>query len=195
MSVPYVIEKGEGNGQERVYDLYSRLLKDKIIFIHGTIETGLADSVAAQLLFLDSVNESEDIYLYINSPGGNISAMYCIADVMAHVKSDIVTIGMGECYSAASYLLASGTKGKRLILPNTSIMLHELSSGYQGKAGDMRNYHAHVEVLYEQMARQYVELTGQKLARIKRDMTRDCYFSAQEAVDYGIVDKIQGKKV
>ena len=193
MSVPYVIEKGEG-GQEKVYDLYSRLLVDRIIFIRGIIDQDLADSVVAQLLFLDSTDIA-DINMYINSPGGEITAMYSIFDTMGYVKSDIVTLGIGQCCSAAAFLLASGMKDKRIILPNCSVMLHELSGGYQGKAGDMRNHHKHIETMYDLMASQYVKLTGQKLSKIKRDLERDFFMSAKEAIVYGIVDKIQGCKV
>jgi ATP-dependent Clp protease protease subunit len=191
MSVPYVIEN-DGD-QEHVYDLFSRLLKDRIIFIRGIIDQGLADSVVAQLLFLDS-DEVGDINMYINSPGGEITAMYSIYDTMGYVKSDIVTLGIGQCCSAGSFLLTAGTKGKRSVLPNTNVMLHELSGGYQGKAGDMRNHHRHIEVLYEQMAKQYVKMTGQKLARIKTDMERDFFLSSTEAVKYGIVDKVQEQR-
>ena len=193
MSVPYVIEKDGDN--ERVYDLYSRLLRDRIIFIRGAIDQGLADSVVAQLLFLDSNDSESDINMYINSPGGEITAMYSIYDTMNYVKSDIVTLGIGQCCSAASFLLTAGTKGKRSVLPSVTVMLHELSGGYQGKAGDMRNHHRHIETLYNQMAKQYVKMTGQKLARIKTDMERDFYLSSEESVKYGIVDKIQERKV
>lgn len=193
MSVPYVIERGKDD-QEKVYDLYSRLLIDRIIFIRGVIDQDLADSVVAQLLFLDST-DTADINMYINSPGGELTAMYSIFDTMGYVRSNIVTLGIGQCCSAGSFILAAGTKGKRSVLPNTSIMLHELSGGYQGKAGDMRNHHRHVEVLYKQMANQYVEMTGQKLARIKVDMQRDFYLTSFEAVKYGVVDKIQECKV
>jgi ATP-dependent Clp protease protease subunit len=192
MSVPYVIEQDGDN--ERVYDLYSRLLKDNIIFIRGIINQDLADSVVAQLLFLDSTND-DDINMYINSPGGEITAMYSIYDTMGYVKSDIVTLGIGQCCSAGSFLLAAGKKGKRSVLPNTNVMLHELSGGYQGKAGDMRNHHRHIETLYEQMAKQYVKMTGQKLTRIKTDMERDFFLSSAEAVKYGIVDKVQERKI
>lgn len=190
MSVPYVIEKGEGD-QEKVYDLYSRLLRDRIIFIRGGIDQNLADSVVAQLLFLSSTDAEADISMYINSQGGEISAMYAIYDTMAYVKPDIVTLGMGTCASAASFLLAHGAKNKRSALPNTQIMIHELSGGYQGKAGDMRNQHKHIEKLYEKMAKHYVKMTGQKLIKIKKDMERDFYMSAEEAKAYGLIDKIQ----
>lgn len=192
MSVPYVIEK-DGD-QERVYDLYSRLLRDRIIFIRGTINQDLADSVVAQLLFLDSVDKETDISVYINSPGGEINAMYAIYDSFNLIQCDVVTLGLGQCYSAGSFLLAAGTKGKRTGLPNLSIMLHELSGGYQGKAGDMRNHHLYIEQLYEKMAKQYVKMTGQKLAKVKKDMTKDFYMTSEEAIKYGIIDKISGQK-
>lgn len=189
MSVPYVIEQGP-NDQERIYDLYSRLLRDRIIFIRGAIDQNLADSVVAQLLFLDSADEG-DISVYINSPGGEISAMYAIYDAFNLVRCDIATLGLGQCCSAGSLLLAAGTKGKRVALPNLLVMVHELTTGYQGKAGDLRNSHIHMEKMYERMARQYVKLTGQKLSKIKKDMERDHFLSAKEAVAYGIVDRIQ----
>lgn len=193
MSVPYVIEK---NGKdERVYDLFSRLLKDRVIFIKGVINQDLADSVVAQLLFLESMDKDTDINVYINSPGGEISAMYAIYDTFNMVKCDIATLGLGQCSSAGSFLLAAGTKGKRTILPNVDVMLHELSTGYQGKAGDLRNSHTHMEKLYERMARQYVQMTGQKLSKIKRDMERDFWLDSKEAIEYGIIDKIQMKRV
>lgn len=193
MSVPYVIEKGK-NGNEKVYDLYSRLLVDRIIFIRGGIDQGLADSVVAQLLFLDSVDKTLDISMYINSPGGEINAMYAIYDTMGLITCDVATLGLGQCSSAGSFLLSAGAKGKRAGLPNLSVMLHELSSGYQGRAGDMRNHHKHVEQMYEKMAKQYAEMTGQKISRLKKDMARDFYMSAEEAVEYGVLDKVQDKK-
>ena len=193
MTIPYVIEKGP-NDQERVYDLYSRLLKDRLIFIRGVINQDLADSVVAQLLFLESTDKEEDISIYINSPGGEVSAMYAIYDTMCLVSPDVATLGLGTCASASSFLLAAGTKGKRMVLPNTQVMIHELSGGIQGKAGDMRNHFIHTEHLYELMAKQYVEMTGQKLHRIKTDMMRDFYLTAKEAIKYGLVDKIQGKR-
>ena len=193
MSVPYVIEKGKDD-QDRVYDLYSRLLMDRIIFIRGGIDHDLADSVVAQLLFLESTDKESDITIYINSPGGEVSAMYAIYDTISHVQPDVATLGLGECASAASFLLASGVKGKRMVLPNTQIMIHELSGGIHGKAGDMRNRFKHTEYLYELMAKHYVEMTGQKLSRIKSDMERDFYMTAKEAIKYGLVDKIQGKR-
>lgn len=193
MTIPYVIEKGPGDS-ERVYDLFSRLLRDRIIFIRGVINQDLADSVVAQLLFLESADKDTDINVYINSPGGEVSAMYAIYDTFNMVKCDIATLGLGQCSSAGSFLLASGTKGKRTVLPNVEVMLHELSTGYQGKAGDLRNSHVQMEKIYERMARQYVQMTGQKLSKIKHDMERDFWLDSKEAVAYGLIDKIQTKR-
>lgn len=187
--IPYVIERGPKD-QERVYDLYSRLLKDRIVFIRGPFNQDMADSVVAQLLFLETSDPTEDIRLYINSPGGQVDAMYAIYDVMNYVTPDIVTVGIGHCASAASFILAAGTKGKRYALPNTEIMIHELSTGTQGKAGDVRNYVKHMERLYDKMAKHYVGFTGQKLAKIKKDMERDFFMYAEEAVGYGLIDEV-----
>lgn len=189
MSIPYVIEKGP-NDQERVYDLYSRLLKDRIIFIRGEFNDDMADAVVAQLLFLESFDSDQDITMYINSPGGSVISMYAIYDVMNYIKTDIVTVGIGSCASAASFILAAGTKGKRFALPNIDIMVHELSTGTQGKAGDIRNYVKKMELLYERMARHYSEFTGQDINKIKKDMERDYYMTAEEAKDYGLIDAI-----
>jgi len=189
-SIPYVIEKGE-KGEERVYDLYSRLLKDRIVFISGGFDTQKADAIVAQLLFLESDDRDKDIYMYINSPGGEIAAMYAVYDTMNYIAPDIVTVGLGTVSSAGSFILAAGTKGKRHVLPNTEIMIHELSSGYRGKAGDLRNHYRHVEILYEKMARHYAKLTGKDLEIIKVDMERDFFMTAEEAVQYGLVDSVQ----
>lgn len=190
MAIPYIIEKGP-NDSERAYDLYSRLLKDRIVFIKGEIGDGFSDAVVGQLLFLESDSPDKDIYMYINSPGGHMTEMYAIYDVMKYVKPDIVTVGYGRCMSAGSFLLAAGAKGKRYALPNTSVMIHELSSGTGGKYNDIKNYTKHMDRIYEQMAKYYSEFTGQKLSKVKKDMERDYYMSAEEAKDYGLVDEIQ----
>jgi ATP-dependent Clp protease protease subunit len=190
MSVPYVIEQGP-NDQERVYDLFSRLLKDRIIFIRGVFNSEMADIVVAQLLFLESDSPTKDIYMYINSPGGELSSLYSIFDTMNYVKNDITTIGMGMVASAASFILAAGTKGKRYALPNAQLMIHELSSGMNGKYNDMKNNFKHTEHLYNKMAKHYVDFTGQKLSKIKRDMERDFYMSAEDAKSYGLIDEVQ----
>lgn len=193
MSVPYVIEKGKGN-QERVYDLFSRLLKDRIIFIKGPFDQQMADAVIAQLLYLESVDNESDIYMYINSPGGVVTAMYAIYDVMQYIKPDIVTVGMGQCASAASFILAAGTKGKRYALPNAEIMIHEFSGGNEGKAQDIFLAVEHQKKLWEKMAKHYVEFTGQKMVKVKKDMSRDHFMSAEEAMKYGLIDEIHEKR-
>lgn len=193
MSIPYVIEQGKGD-QERVYDLYSRMLKDRIIFVKGLFNQDMADATVAQLLFLESSDADEDIYMYINSPGGEITALYAIYDVMQYIKPEIVTVGLGQCASAGSFLLAAGTKGKRFALPNTEVMIHELSGGLQGKAQDMFNQLEHTKKLWDKMAHHYVTFTGQKLAKIKKDMSRDYFMSAEEAKEYGLIDEIHAKR-
>jgi len=189
MSIPYVIEPNE-KGDERTYDLYSRLLKDRIIFIKGHIVSEMADAVVAQLLFLETRDDETDINIYINSEGGEVNAMYAMYDVMQYIKPDIVTIGMGQCASAASFLLAAGAKGKRMALPNTDIMIHELSGSLQGKFRDMYLRQAQIEKLWEKMAHHYVGFTGQELEKIQEDMERDFHMSAEEAVEYGLIDKV-----
>lgn len=187
--VPYIIEKKPG-GQEAAYDLYSRMLKDRIVFVKGEFEENMADSVVAQLLYLESQDADSDIYMYINSPGGSISAMYAIYDVMNYIRPDVVTVGFGRCASAGSFILAHGARGKRYALPNTEIMIHELSTGHQGKAGEIRNQYKHMERLYEKMAGQYAEITGKDLASVKKDMERDFYMYPDDAVEYGLIDKV-----
>lgn len=189
MTVPYVIEKGKGD-QERSYDLFSRLLKDRIIFIRGAFDDQMADSVVAQLLFLESADAEKDIYMYINSPGGAVSSMFAIFDVMQYIKPDVVTVGLGTCASAASFILSAGTKGKRFALPNAEVMIHELSGGAKGKFNDMKNELKHAEHLYNKMSKYYVEFTGQNLKKVKKDMERDHWMSAEEAKEYGLIDEI-----
>jgi ATP-dependent Clp protease protease subunit len=189
MSIPYVIEntrKGEVS-----YDLYSRLLKDRIIFVTGQFQEQMANSIVAQLLFLEANEKDKDIYMYINSSGGDITAMYAIYDTMTCIKPDIVTIGFGTVMSAGSFILAAGTKGKRFALPNTSILIHELSGGAGGKFNDISIRYKSLERLYNKMAEQYSDMTGQKVSKIKKDMERDYYMTADEAKAYGLIDDIQ----
>jgi len=193
MGIPYIIEKGPNN-QERAYDLYSRLLKDRIVFVKGPIGEGFADAIVGQLLFLESDSSEKDIYMYINSPGGYLDEMYGIFDAMTYVKPDIVTMAYGKCMSAGSFLVAAGTKGKRFALPNTNIMIHELSSGTDGKYHDIKNYTKHLDESYEKMAEYYHKFTGQDVDKIKEDMKRDHYMSAEEAKEYGLIDEIQYKR-
>jgi len=191
--IPYVIEHDE-KGKERSYDLFSRLLKDRIIFIAGRFDDQMANIVVAQLLFMEMLDEDEDIYMYINSPGGAITSMYAIYDCINYIKNDVVTLGFGNVASAASFILAAGTKGKRFILPNCEVMIHELSGGVQGKATDMEINLKHALKLREKMANHYVEVTGQPIEKVKTDMERDYWMDAKEAIEYGLVDKIQEKK-
>ena len=193
MIIPHIIED-KGTGKEKVYDLFSLLMQDRIIFIRGGFDQDMADVVVAQLLYLESSDAEADINMYINSPGGEISSMYAIYDTMQYIKNDIVTIGMGTVASAASFILAAGNKGKRFSLPNANIMIHELSSGMDGKYHDMKNRFEHTEQVHNKMAKHYVEFTGQKLNKIKKDMEKDFYMSAEEAKEYGLIDIVQYKR-
>jgi ATP-dependent Clp protease protease subunit len=189
MSVPYVIEPH--NGGERMYDLYSRMLKDRIIFLRGGFTNEMTDTVVAQLLFLETLDKEADIYMYINSPGGRTSSMYAIYDTMNYIKPDIATLVYGEACSAAAFILAAGTPGKRYALKSSEIMIHELATGVQGKAKEIRNFWKRGERLYEKMAIDMSKLTGQKLSKIKKDMEIDYFMCAEEAKNYGIIDEIQ----
>lgn len=189
MTLPYIIETDDKG--DKTYEIYSRLLKDRIIFIQGIFDDQMANGVVAQLLYLQSDNSEKDIYMYINSPGGSISAMYSIYDVMNYVAPDINTVGIGTVASAGSFILAAGTKGKRTCLENTIVMIHELSTGMrEAKANDIFIATAHTKKLYEKMAKQYASFTKQKLVKIKKDMFRDHYLSAKEAEEYGLIDKV-----
>jgi ATP-dependent Clp protease protease subunit len=192
--MPYVIERGPKN-EERTYDLPSRMLKDRIIFVRGVFDQSMADSVVAQLLFLETSDPEEDIRMYINSPGGEISSMYAIYDTMNYIKPAITTIAMGTCASAASFILAAGTKGKRFALPNCEVMIHELSGGTGGKFNEIKNAYEHTIKLYEKMAKHYVEFTGQKLSKIKQDMQRDFFMTSEEAKEYGLIDEVLYKRI
>lgn len=187
---PIIYERDFRNN-ERAYDLYSRLLKDRIVFVTGLIDSHIADSIVAQLLFLEADSKEKDIYMYINSPGGHVDAMYAMYDTMNYVLPDIVTVGYGTVASAASFLMAAGAKGKRYSLENSTIMIHELSSGSSGKFNDMRIVYKYNEKLYDKMAKHYVSFTGQDIDRIKKDMERDFFMTADEAKEYGLIDKVQ----
>ncbi len=192
--IPYVIETSD-KGKERVYDLFSRLLKDRIIFLTGKFTPELADSIVAQLLFLEAQDKEQDVCMYINSPGGEINAMYAIYDTMNYITPDIITVGYGTVMSAGSFILAAGTKGKRVALPNTAIMIHELSGGSMGKFQDIKVRYKHMERLYDKMAKDYVKMTGKSLKKVKADMERDFYMSPGEAQDYGLIDKVEVKRI
>jgi ATP-dependent Clp protease protease subunit len=191
--MPYIIEQGP-NGQEKVYDVFSRMLKDRIIFIADAIDMPMANEIVAQLLYLESDSPEKDICMYINTPGGRMDAMYAIYDTMSYIKPDIATVGFGEVMSAGTFLIAAGTKGKRYALPNTQFMIHEISSGTSGKAQEMFNYLDHMKALYKKFAEHMSKFTGQKLDKIKKDMTIDYYMSAEEAKKYGLIDEVQYRR-
>lgn len=193
MSIPHVIEQ-TAKGHERVYDLYSRLLKDRVIFIRGEFDQLMADAIVAQLLFLESVDPDEEIRIYINSPGGSVTAMFAIHDVMEYISCDIRTVAYGQAASAASFILMAGTKGKRMALPNSEIMIHEMAGGFKGKAKDMKNQWENIEKLDEKLNKLLAKFTGQPLRKIKKDVKLDKYMSAKEAVDYGIIDEVLVKR-
>ncbi len=186
--IPTVIEKS--NIGERAYDIYSRLLKERIIFLGDSINDALANTIIAQLLFLESENKSKDIKLYINSMGGSVSAGLAIYDTMQYVKPDVVTICVGMAASMAAVLLAGGTKGKRLALPNSEIMLHQVMGGAEGQASDVKIRAEHILKIKDKLNKILSKHTGKPLAKIEKDTDRDFYMSSQEAVEYGIIDKI-----
>lgn len=186
--VPTVIEN-EGR-YERAYDIYSRLLKDRIIFLGTPVEQTTANLIVAQLLFLQAEDAKKDIYFYINSPGGSVYDALAIYDTMQYISNDIQTVGIGMQASAAAFLLSSGTKGKRFLLPNATVMIHQPSSGTRGKVTDQEidlKESLRIKRLLEQIM---ADNTGQKLERIHEDMERDKWLNAEEALQYGLVDKI-----
>jgi ATP-dependent Clp protease protease subunit len=188
MSVPYVIE---GDGQkEKVYDLYSRLLKDRIIFIGRAFTDDLGNSVVAQLLFLEADDPQRDIIMYINSPGGYISVETAIFDTMNYIKSDVSTVCVGHAASAAAFILAAGTKGKRYALKNARIMLHQVSGGAPGHVEDMRIAVKETDFLNARMVEELAKITGHSEEKILHDIDRDYYMSADEAKDYGLIDEV-----
>lgn len=192
-TVPYVIEK-DGDKGERVYDLYSRLLKDRIIFVGTGIDEHMANSVVAQLLFLEANDSESDIYMYISSPGGHISAGLAIYDTMQYIKPDICTICYGTAASMASILLCAGAKGKRFILSSGTVMIHQPLGGCQGQVSDIKIHYDHIENLQKRLYGIYCEMTGKDFDTIKADCNRDNFMSAKEAVVYGLVDEIKQKR-
>lgn len=192
MYIPFVIEQ-TGRG-ERSYDIYSRLLKDRIIFLGDEINDEVANAVVAQLLFLESENPERDISIYINSPGGSVSAGLAIYDTMQFVKCDVSTIVVGMAASMAAVLLAAGTKGKRIALPNSRIMIHQPLGGAQGQASDIEIQAREIVKTRGILNNILMKHTGQALKKIKSDTDRDHYMTAQEALEYGIVDKVIDKR-
>lgn len=185
--IPTIIEKT--NAGERAYDIYSRLLKDRIIFISGEIDDDLANCVISQLLFLDSKNH-EDINLYINSPGGNITSGMAIYDTINYIKSDVSTICVGMAASMASVLLSSGKKGKRYILPNAEVMIHQPLGGVKGQATEIKIVADRIIYLRNKLNKILSEKTGKDIKEIEKDTERDYYLNASDALEYGLVDKI-----
>lgn len=189
--IPIIIDK-EGNN-ERSYDIFSRLLKDRIIFISGEINDDLVNSVIAELLYLDSI-ETKDIYLYINSPGGSITSGLAIYDTMNYIKSDVVTISVGIAASMAAFLLSCGKKGKRLALPNSEIMIHQPLGGVEGRATDIKIGAERIIKLKKKLNKILAENTNQSLNKITKDTEIDYFMTSNEALKYGIIDKIIEKE-
>jgi ATP-dependent Clp protease, protease subunit len=190
--VPIVIEQS-GRG-ERAYDIYSRLLRERIVFLVGPVNDAVANLVVAQLLFLESENPDKDIFLYINSPGGSVSAGLSIFDTMNFIKPDVSTMCMGMAASMGSFLLMAGAKGKRLALPNSRVMMHQPSGGAQGQASDIEIQAREIIKTREQLNRIYSERTGKSVERITADMERDYWMSAHESLDYGLIDQVLDRR-
>ena len=190
--IPTVIEKTSLG--ERAYDIYSRLLKDRIVILNGEINDSLANSIVAQLLYLDSINHN-DINIYINSPGGSITSGMAIYDTMNFIESDVSTICIGMAASMAAFLMAAGTKGKRFMLPNAEIMIHQPLGGVQGQATEIKIVAEHILRLKEKLNKILSKNTNQDIKTIEKDTERDNYMSSNEALEYGIVDKIIVKKI
>ena len=190
--IPYVVERTSSG--ERSYDLYSRLLEDRIIFLSGEIDDAVANTVVAQLIYLEGKDPTKDISLYINSPGGSVSAGMAIYDTMNYVKCDVSTICIGLAASMGAFLLAAGAKGKRYALPNSEIMIHQPLGGAQGQASDIKIQAEHILRIKAKMTRILAENTGKPEDVIERDTDRDNYLTASEALAYGLIDKVYEKR-
>jgi ATP-dependent Clp protease protease subunit len=188
MNIPYVIEGNEN--KERVYDLFSRLMKDRIIVIGQAFTDQLANIVISQLLFLEADDHEKDIVIYINSPGGSVSSCLAIYDTINYISCDVSTVCIGQAASAGSFILAAGTKGKRYALKNSRIMIHQLSSGYNGQIDDMKIHYDESNKLNNVLLEEMSLITGHKTSKLKKDMARDKFMSSYEAVEYGIIDDV-----
>jgi len=186
--IPMVVEQS-GRG-ERAYDIYSRLLKDRVIFLVGPVNDNSANLIVAQLLFLESENPDKDIYLYINSPGGSVTAGMAIYDTMQFIKPDVSTLCIGQAASMGAFLLAAGAAGKRVCLPNSRVMIHQPSGGFQGQASDIEIHAKEILYLRERLNGMLAKHTGQTVETIEKDSDRDNFMSAEAAVKYGLVDKV-----
>lgn len=192
MLVPMVIEKSQFG--ERAYDIYSRLLRERIIFLGGPIEDDMANLIIAQLLFLESEDPKKDISLYINSPGGSVSAGLAILDAMNHIKPNVSTVCVGIAASAAAVILSVGEKGKRFALPNSEVMIHQPWGGAQGQATDIEITAKHIIATRERLNKILAKATGQELAKVEKDVERDYFMTADEAKKYGLVDTVYKSK-
>jgi ATP-dependent Clp protease, protease subunit len=192
MLVPMVVEKTQFG--ERGYDIYSRLLKDRIIFLGGPIDNDSANLIIAQLLFLESEDAKKDIYLYINSPGGSVTSTLAMIDTMNHIKPDVATVCVGMAASGGAMTLAAGKKGKRFALPNAEIMIHQPSGGAEGQATDIEITAKQILKLRERLNKMLATYTGQTLAKVEKDVERDYFMTADEAKKYGIVDTVYKAK-
>ena len=191
--IPMVVEQSSRG--ERAYDIYSRLLKERIVFVVGQINDSIASLVTAQLLFLESENPKKEIYLYINSPGGLVTAGLGIYDTMQYIKSDVSTLCIGQACSMGSFLLASGEKGKRFSLPNSRIMVHQPSAGFQGQATDIEIHANEVMALKKRLNEIYSKHTGKPVDEIKLALERDNFMTAENAKTFGLIDKVVDKRV
>ena len=188
MLIPMVIDQ-KGNN-ERSYDIYSRLLEDRIIFLNGESNDAVANTIIAEMIYLEGKNPDKDIFLYINSPGGSVSSGFAIYDTMNYIKCDVSTICVGMAASMGAFLLSSGTKGKRFALPNSEIMIHQPLGGTQGQASDIAIQARHMQKTKEKLNKILSENTGKPVKTIEKDTDRDNYMSAEEAKEYGLVDQI-----
>ena len=191
--IPMVIEQS-GRG-ERAYDIYSRLLKERVVFLVGAVTESTANLIVAQLLFLESENPDKDIFFYINSPGGSVSAGLAVYDTMQFIKPDVSTLCVGQAASMGALLLAAGAKGKRHCLPNSRIMIHQPMGGYQGQASDVEIHAKEILYLRQRLNEIMARHTGQPVDRIARDTDRDNFLSADESVRYGLVDRVLSSRV
>jgi len=186
--VPVVVEHTSRG--ERSYDIYSRLLKERIIFLVGTIDDTVANTVIAQMLFLESEAPDKDIFLYINSPGGIVTSGLAIFDTMQYIRSDVATLCLGQAASMGAHLLAAGTSGKRFALPNARIMIHQPLGGFQGQASDIEIHAREIIKLKDRMNAMLAEHTGQPVEKISEDVERDFFLTSEEAMDYGLIDRV-----
>ncbi|MBN4053717.1 ATP-dependent Clp endopeptidase proteolytic subunit ClpP [Haliea sp. AH-315-K21] len=191
--VPMVVEQTARG--ERSYDIYSRLLKERVIFIVGPIEDNMANLIVAQLLFLESENPDKDIHIYINSPGGVVTSGMSIYDTMQFIKPDVSTMCMGQAASMGAFLLAGGSKGKRYALPNSRVMIHQPSGGYQGQASDIHIHAQEILKNREKLNEIMAKHTGQSIETIRKDTERDNFMDANEAASYGLIDEVLSKRV